>query len=117
MKLIIQRVLRAKLSANEKVVSEIGPGLMVLVGITHTDTEVDVDNLVPKILNLKLWGDETKSWNKSLLELNYQILLVSQFTLYHQLKGSKPDFHAAMNGEQARVLYDMMLQKLEMQYG
>ena len=74
---------------------------MVLVGITHTDTEVDVEYLTPKLLNLRLWSDESsnKSWAKSVKDLNYQILLVSQFTLYHQLKGSKPDFHGAMNGD------------------
>ena len=90
---------------------------MVLVGITHTDTEVDADYLVPKLLNLKLWGDSSKPWSKSLIDMNYQLLLVSQFTLYHQLKGTKPDFHDAMAGEQAKILYDYFLDNLARTYG
>ena len=72
---------------------------MVLVGITHTDTEVDIEYLAPKLLGLRLWGDGNKSWSKSVKDMEYQILLVSQFTLYHKLSGAKPDFHDAMNGE------------------
>ena len=110
-------MLSAKLTSNNQVVSQIQNGLFVLVGITHTDNEVDVDYLTPKLLNLKLWGDEKKSWCKSVKDMDYQILLVSQFTLYHQLKGSKPDFHGAMNGELAKPLYDLFLEKLEKTYG
>ena len=58
MRVILQRVLKAKLTANDKVVSEIGPGVMALIGITHEDTKMDVDNLCPKLLNLKLWADD-----------------------------------------------------------
>ena len=83
MKVIIQRVLSAKLTSNNQVISQIKNGLFVLVRITHTDNEVDIDHLTPKLLNLKLWGDEKKSWSKSVKDMDYQILLVSQFTLYH----------------------------------
>ena len=87
---------------------------MVLVGITHTDTPVDIEYVVPKLLNLRLWADDKdKSWSKSLVDKQYECLLVSQFTLYHQLKGTKPDFHAAMNGESAKELYDAFLAKLK----
>ena len=80
----MQRVTRAALTANEKKVSEIGPGLFVLCGITHDDNEVDVDNLVPKLLKLKLWHDKKdKAWATGVMDNQYQILLVSQFTLYH----------------------------------
>lgn len=66
------------MTADEKVVSEIGPGIMALVGITHEDTEVDVEYLCPKLLNLRLWKDDKdKSWSKSLVDKDYQILLVS----------------------------------------
>ena len=71
MRLVIQRVSRAKLSSNNIVVSEIGPGIMALVGITHEDNEVDVENLCPKLINLKLWGDGDKSWTKSAKDLDY----------------------------------------------
>ena len=83
MRIIIQRVNSAKLTSGGQLVSEIGKGLMVLVGITHGDNELDIDNLTPKLLNLRLWGEGDKSWCKSLKEMDYQILLVSQFTLYH----------------------------------
>ena len=72
MRVIIQRVLRAKLTSNEQLVSEIGPGIMALVGITHGDTEVDVEYLCPKLLNLRLWKDDNdKSWSKSLVDKDY----------------------------------------------
>ncbi len=90
---------------------------MALVGITHGDNEVDVENLCPKLINLKLWDDGSKSWTKSAKDMDYQILLVSQFTLYHQLKGTKPDFHDAMPGEQALSLYQFMLERLKQLYG
>lgn len=74
---------------------------MVLVGITHSDTKHDYEQLGSKLLKLRLWTDEVKGtpWSKNLVERGLEIMLVSQFTLYHQLKGTKPDFHDAMNGE------------------
>ena len=71
MRLVIQRVQRAKLTSNNQVVSDIGPGIMALVGITHGDNEVDVENLCPKLINLKLWDDGNKSWTKSAKDLDY----------------------------------------------
>ena len=73
MRIVVQRVSSARLSiaANEQVVSQIGKGLMVLVGITHGDNEVDIDYLCPKILALKLWGDGSKAWSKGLKDMNY----------------------------------------------
>ena len=92
MKVILQKVAKVKLSANGEVVSEIGYGLMVLVGITHDDTEVDVDNLLPKVLNTKMWHEGGTSrptanlagkWSKSVKDLGWEIMLISQFTLYN----------------------------------
>jgi len=73
MKLVIQRVLNASLSSGGNLVSEIGPGLMVLCGITHDDTEVDVDYLVGKLLKLRLWSDETgaKAWQSNVVERHH----------------------------------------------
>ena len=72
MRVIVQRVLRAKLTANDKVVSEIGPGIMALVGITHDDTEVDVEYLCPKLLNLRIWSDEKgKAWSKGVKDKDF----------------------------------------------
>eukprot|EP00347_Sterkiella_histriomuscorum_P018041 403347014 len=119
MRIVIQRVLRAQLTSNEQVVSTINKGLMVLVGITHTDNYLDYEYLAKKILNLKLWPDlkdPNKAWGSNVIENKFDILLVSQFTLYHQLKGTKPDFHDAMNGEKAQLLYNEFLEYLRKQY-
>ena len=78
-------MLRAQLTANDTLVSKIGKGLMVLCGITHTDNQLDYEYLTGKLLKLKLWPDATgqKGWATNLVENDYEILLVSQFTLYH----------------------------------
>ena len=90
----------------------------MLCGITHSDTTLDVENLVPKLLKLKLWSspDGSKPWATNIVENNFQILLVSQFTLYYTLKGQKPDFHGAMPGDEAKKLYDYFLSKLAAEY-
>ena len=90
---------------------------MVLCGITHDDNSLDIDSLVPKLLKTRLWENETgKHWTTNIVEMDYQILLVSQFTLYHQMKGTKPDFHAAMANEPAQALYNQFLTQLETEY-
>ena len=89
---------------------------MVLCGITGTDNEVDIDYLVPKILKTKLWGVGDKPWATSVVDMGFQILFVSQFTLYHQLKGTRPDFHDAAEHEQAHRLYEIFLKQLEVEY-
>ena len=109
--------MRAKLTANEQVVSEIGKGIMVLCGITHDDNILDVESVVPKLLKTRLWADQNgKAWSTNVVENDYQILLVSQFTLYHVLKGTKPDFHGAMANEPAKELYKTFLDKLEAEF-
>ena len=78
---------------------------------------LDVDNLIPKLLKLKLWhSPEGKAWTTNIVDNNFQIMLVSQFTLYYTLKGTKPDFHEAMKGEDAKILYDYFLSKLSTEY-
>ena len=77
MRLVVQRVLNATLASQGKTVSSIENGVMVLCGITHSDTEVDIDNLVPKLLNLKLWNYKEKAWNGNVVDMGFQILFVS----------------------------------------
>ena len=90
---------------------------MVLCGITHSDNVLDMEYLAQKLLKLKLWPDSKgKAWNSNLVDNSYEILLVSQFTLYHQLKGTKPDFHDAMNGDEALPLYNSFLDYLKKNY-
>ncbi len=90
---------------------------MVLCGITHTDNKLDMEYLAGKLLKLRLWPDkEDRPWATNIVENDYDILLVSQFTLYHQLKGTKPDFHDAMNGDAALPLYNSFLEYLRKNY-
>ena len=112
MRIIIQRVLKATLSSGGKPVSQINDGLFVLCGITHGDYEVDIDYLVPKILKTKLWDE----WKMGVVDKGFQILFVSQFTLYHQFKGTRPDFHDAAEHETAKRLYNLFLNQLESEY-
>ncbi|XP_075145438.1 D-aminoacyl-tRNA deacylase isoform X1 [Haematobia irritans] len=117
MKAIVQRVTSAKVTVSEELISSIGRGLCVLVGITHTDTEKDVEYLSRKLLSLRLFEDSSgKRWQKSVQDEKLEILCVSQFTLYHRLKGNKPDFHLAMQGEQAQTLYQLFLKRLGTSY-
>ncbi|XP_055377851.1 D-aminoacyl-tRNA deacylase [Condylostylus longicornis] len=117
MKAIIQRVTSAKVTVNEELISSIGRGLCVLVGICQDDTEKDVDFMVRKLLSIRLFEDPTgKRWQKCVKDENLEILCISQFTLYHRLKGNKPDFHMAMQGPDAQSLYNSFLRKLGTSY-
>ncbi|KAG7261662.1 hypothetical protein CRUP_023975 [Coryphaenoides rupestris] len=100
MKAIIQRVTKEQVSA-------IGRGLCVLLGISVEDTQKDVDYLVRKILNLRVFDDENgRPWSKSVMDREFEVLCISQFTLQCILKGNKPDFHAAMPAELAQPFYN-----------
>jgi D-aminoacyl-tRNA deacylase len=117
MRIVVQRVLRGQVTVNSELVSKIDRGIMVLCGITHTDNVLDMEYLAKKLLSLKLWPDkEGKQWGSNLVDNGYEILLVSQFTLYHQLKGTKPDFHNAMQGEDAHPLFNDFLAYLRKTY-
>jgi len=119
MRAVIQRVLRASVHVDGQLVSEIGKGLCVLVGITHTDSAEDVDYVVRKILGQRLWGnDEGAGWRTNVVDANLEVLAVSQFTLYAMTKkGNKPDFHLAMPGEESEVMYNQVLDKLRAGFG
>ncbi|XP_045070814.1 D-aminoacyl-tRNA deacylase 1-like [Coregonus clupeaformis] len=117
MKAIIQRVTTASVSVGELQISSIGRGLCVLLGISMEDTQKDVDYMVRKILNLRLFEDENgRAWSKSVIDREYEVLCVSQFTLQCILKGNKPDFHAAMPAELAQPFYNNILEHLRSTY-
>jgi D-tyrosyl-tRNA(Tyr) deacylase len=86
----------------------------VLVGVSRDDTAADCDKIAQRILNLRLWPNEEGSqWKKSVMDIDGQVLCVSQFTLLANVKkGAKPDFHAAAKGEEARRLYRTVLEKV-----
>eukprot|EP00095_Tigriopus_kingsejongensis_P003502 snap_masked-scaffold373_size192110-processed-gene-0.13 protein:Tk03502 transcript:snap_masked-scaffold373_size192110-processed-gene-0.13-mRNA-1 annotation:"d-tyrosyl-trna deacylase 1" len=118
MKAIIQRVSRGSVSVDGELISSIGRGLCVLVGIHKDDTEADKDYLVRKVLNLRIFDnpDNGKRWDKSAKDLNLEILCISQFTLYHTLKGNKCDFSHAMPTDAAHAFYAKFLSDLGRSY-
>lgn len=97
-------------------ISRIKEGLLVLVGITHDDTPDVADHMVSKILNMRLWEREGKSWNGTVMEIGGEVMVVSQFTLYGILKGNKPDFDASMEADKARELFDYIVEELKTKY-
>eukprot|EP00062_Callorhinchus_milii_P013193 gi/632961008/ref/XP_007896518.1/ PREDICTED: D-tyrosyl-tRNA(Tyr) deacylase 1 [Callorhinchus milii] len=117
MKAIIQRVTKARVTVGEEQISSIGRGICVLLGISVEDTQKDLEYMVRKILNLRVFEDENgKRWCKSVMDKQYEVLVVSQFTLQCILKGNKPDFHLAMGVEQSEPFYNGFLQQMRKTY-
>lgn len=113
MRTILQRVSSASVVVDEKCVGKIDQGYLILVGFTHDDTEADIDYMVEKVKNLRVFSDEEGNMNRSLLEIHGKILSVSQFTLYADArKGRRPSFINAMNPELATKMYDLWNEKL-----
>ncbi|XP_029774981.1 D-aminoacyl-tRNA deacylase 1 isoform X1 [Suricata suricatta] len=98
-------------------ISAIGRGICVLLGISLEDTQKELEHMVRKILNLRVFEDESgKHWAKSVMDKQYEVLCISQFTLQCVLKGNKPDFHLAMPTEQAESFYNSFLEQLRKTY-
>ncbi|XP_036912927.1 D-aminoacyl-tRNA deacylase 1 isoform X2 [Sturnira hondurensis] len=117
MKAVVQRVARASVTVGGEQISAIGHGICVLLGISLEDTHKELEHMVRKILNLRVFEDESgKHWSKSVMDKQYEVLCVSQFTLQCVLKGNKPDFHLAMPTEQAENLYNSFLEQLRKTY-
>lgn len=113
MRALIQRSKGAKVTVEGEVIGEIGAGLVVLLGITHEDTEKDVDFLVQKIINLRIFPGEKGEFDSSALDEKKEVLVVSQFTLYGSCnKGRRPDFNDAAKPEKAEALYDLFVEKV-----
>jgi len=100
MRVVIQRVTEASVSVENQVIGEIGYGLMILLGIENDDTQEDIDWLVHKIKNLRIFNDDNEIMNKSLLDVQGELLIISQFTLHAKTKkGHRPSYiHAAKPG-------------------
>ncbi|WP_078597300.1 D-aminoacyl-tRNA deacylase [Evansella clarkii] len=113
MKVIVQRSLQAKVEVNGETAGKIESGLMLLVGVTHDDTEEDAQYLADKIVNLRIFEDENEKLNLSVKDTEGQILSISQFTLYGDCrKGRRPNFMAAAKPDHAEKLYDFFNEKL-----
>ena len=107
MKVIVQRVDNASVSVDNKIVGKVDKGLMLLVGFTHDDSIKDIEYMVRKVINLRVFDDENGVMNRSILDINGSILSISQFTLYADTKkGNRPSYVNAMKGELSTVLYD-----------
>ena len=111
MRVLIQRVSEAAVRVDDRVVGEIGPGLLLLVGVTDGDTEAEATFLANKVANLRIFEDEEGKMNRSALELGLSALVVSQFTLYADTrKGRRPSFIRAAAPEVASPLVDRLAQ-------
>ena len=117
MKFVIQRVTKGCVRVEGEIVGQIGKGLMVLVGLTEGDNEEYIDFAVDKLLNIRLFDDDKGArWKESIKSLGLDLLLISQFTLYNTLKGNKPDFHFAMEGNKAKELFDKIVERARQKY-
>ena len=114
MKIVVQRVKNSSVEVDKKVVGKIDKGLMLLVSFTQSDTEKNIDWMVNKVLNLRIFDDESGIMNKSVLDVGGSILSISQFTLYGDAsKGNRPSYINALNGEEAVKLYNLFNEKLK----
>lgn len=114
MRALVQRVTKASVVVNENLVNQIGNGILVFVGFTHNDTIDDIEYIVNKIINLRIFDDSNGVMNLSVIDKNYEVLSVSQFTLYGDTKkGNRPSYVNALNHEEASKLYDIFNQKLK----
>lgn len=112
MRAVLQRVTKAQVTANKTHVERIGTGLVVLLGITHSDTEEDLLWLVKKIINMRIFNDENGVMNKCVLDVDGELLVVSQFTLFAQTKkGNRPSYSNAATHDIAVPLYVLFLEK------
>lgn len=107
MKVVVQRVKKASVTVDNNVVGKINDGLCILVGFTEGDTIEDINYIVKKVINLRIFDDENGVMNKSVLDVNGKILSISQFTLYADTKkGNRPSYIKALSGNDAIKLYN-----------
>ena len=113
MRAVVQRVERASVTVDGQVVGEIASGLLVLLGVSKSDRESDADYLIDKIIGLRIFEDEQGKMNRSVAEVSGAILMVSQFTLYGDVRrGKRPSFDEAARPEEARRLYEYAVAKI-----
>jgi D-aminoacyl-tRNA deacylase len=113
MRAVVQRVEKASVTVEGRLVGEIGGGLLVLLGVAKSDRETDADYLIEKIMGLRIFEDEQGKMNRSVGEVSGAILMVSQFTLYGDVRrGKRPSFDEAARPEEARRLYDYAVKKI-----
>lgn len=110
MRAVVQRVKRSSVEVDGKIIGKIDKGLNVLLGISEEDKEEDIKYLVDKIVNLRIFEDEEGKMNKSLLDVEGELIVISQFTLYGDCrKGRRPNFMRALGGNEAEQLYNKFI--------
>ena len=114
MKAVIQRVQKAKVLVEQKNVGQIDKGFLILLGVGHQDSEDDINYLVRKIANLRVFEDEEQKMNRSLLDTQFDCMVVSQFTLFADCKkGNRPSFIEAAPPQKANAMYLQFVKKME----
>ncbi|MDO4661712.1 MAG: D-aminoacyl-tRNA deacylase [Tissierellia bacterium] len=114
MRAVIQKVKKAKVEIDNKLVSEIDKGFLVFVAVTDSDQVKDIDYITKKIEKLRVFYDDDGKMNLSLDKVGGEILVVSQFTLYGDVrKGNRPSFIRSSNGDKAKAYYDLVIQRLK----
>jgi D-tyrosyl-tRNA(Tyr) deacylase len=113
-RLVVQRVRQAAVRIRGETVGEIGPGLLIFLGVGRDDTEADVGYLAEKILHLRIFSDERSLFNRSVLDVQGSLLVVSQFTLFGDCrKGRRPSFSHSAAPEKAEPLYELFIGKIQ----
>lgn len=114
MRAVVQRVKSSSVSVDGKIISKIDKGLMVLLGVEVNDDEKDLDYILKKVTKLRIFDDEAGVMNKSLLDYGFEILVVSQFTLYGDArKGNRPSYVRSAKFDDGIVLYKKFIDELE----
>ncbi|KAL7422309.1 D-tyrosyl-tRNA(Tyr) deacylase [Cryptotrichosporon argae] len=116
MRAVIQRVVNASVAVDGQTISSIGRGLLVLVGIERHDTPADAAHIIKKILAAKLWAEAEAPWKRSVRDIDGEVLCVSQFTLFANFKGTKPDFHESMSTVPGKAFYTAFLDEIRAAY-
>ncbi len=119
MKILLQRVSEASVSVDDQMIGQIGKGLLLFVGITHGDSEEDVEYLTDKVLGMRVYeNEEGKPFDKNIVDISGEILVVSQFTLYARTdKGRRPDFGDAAKPDVAKRLYEEFVALMKVKSG
>ena len=113
MRVVLQRVSSASVRVDGNVIGDIGPGLVLLIGIHRNDTDEDMHNVMDKCVHLRIFSDETGKMNHSVLDMGGELLVVSQFTLYGDTrKGRRPGFDQAGRPDMAEPLYERAVARL-----
>jgi D-tyrosyl-tRNA(Tyr) deacylase len=118
MRVVIQRVLEASVVVEGRSIGAIGKGLLILLGVGNEDTREAADKYIDKILKMRIFADENGKTNLALQDVQGEVLVVSQFTLYADCrKGNRPDFINAAGAEKAKELYEYVLDRIRSQLG